>query len=221
VVDVQEGKTLATVVTGRTGVKLLQAAGAGFATAVAGAVAQGQLPVSVIAGSGIYPGQIVTVPQGDTKAAVTADGTMACVYNSQTNDVTVIDLVAMKRDPAIEELVRIGPPAVPALLEVLNRKSWLVREGAVVVLGRLKEPRAIPAMMANLKLESGNSLRCASIKALQQMGPAATPDLIEALTGSDAAIPYGAAVALEDTQDERVVPGLLAAPRHLDPQVRR
>jgi hypothetical protein len=85
----------------------------------------------------------------------------------------------------------------------------------------LKEPRAIPAMMANLKLESWNSLHRASIKALQQMGPAATPDLIEALTGAEKAVRYGAALALEGIQDERVVPGLLAALRHPDPQVVR
>jgi hypothetical protein len=137
VVDVQEGKTLASVGTGRTGVKLLQSAAAGFATAVAGAVAQGQLPASVIAGSGIYPGQVVTVPQGDTTAAVTADGSTACVYNSQTDDVTVIDLVAGKAGAKFKG----GDAGVQPALDGRTCVAFGRRNQIVVVDPETRQPR--------------------------------------------------------------------------------
>ena len=91
------------------------------------------------------------------------------------------------RDRAAAALVRIGPPAVPVLIEALkdnNPDRSQIRDYAVQILHRIGLPAA-PALIAVLKNERYNeSARYYAAQTLQQLGPDAkivVPELIEVL----------------------------------------
>jgi len=88
----------------------------------------------------------------------------------------------------IDALVRIGPPAVPALLEGLQHKDWWAREAAARALGRIGSPRAVVPLIERLSDRSYN-VREASIRALGALG-------------DPRAVPYVAALARHDSHHE-------------------
>jgi len=81
----------------------------------------------------------------------------------------------------VEALVKIGAPAVPALIQALGDSYSDVRRAACEALGRIGDPRAIPALIQALG-DWNEGVRRAACWALGKIGdPQAIPALIQAL----------------------------------------
>ena len=79
---------------------------------------------------------------------------------------------------AQDELIAIGEPAVPALLELLESEQRFVRYRAAWILGKIRDRRATPALIELLKTEPNLSYA----RGLGEIrDPAAIPALIEAM----------------------------------------
>jgi hypothetical protein len=122
---------------------------------------------------------------------------------------------------AAEALVRIGKPAVPALIATLKYGDWGVRKKAAETLGEIGDDSAVPALIAALK-EGGRGENYwmatdwaaeAAVEALVKIGKAAVPALIAALTDKDKYMRYWAAKALVKIGDVSAVPALKTADR--------
>jgi HEAT repeat protein len=88
-----------------------------------------------------------------------------------------------------EALVKIGTPAVPALIQALGDRSENVRRAAAEALGAIGDPQAVPALIQALGHETDPfaddwAVRRAAAWALGKLGdPQAVPPLIQALGG--------------------------------------
>jgi HEAT repeat protein len=94
---------------------------------------------------------------------------------------------------AADSLARIGPAAVPALLEVLRSPDPKRRARAARVLARMGPlaKEAAPSLVAALH-DPDPQVRIAAARALGQIGPeaaAAVPALVEAMLESETAQP--------------------------------
>jgi hypothetical protein len=88
------------------------------------------------------------------------------------------------RDAAARALVNwANREQVPALLDVLDNESGVVRESALEALGNLKDPRAV--VPVSLRLLVGSDRKNAS-KALQAMGSMAEKEVLKHLDETDA-----------------------------------
>jgi len=65
-----------------------------------------------------------------------------------------------------KSLIKIGKPAVPALIDLLAAKEWAARENASEILGEIGDDRAVPALIGALKDE----LRGVRMKAAEALG---------------------------------------------------
>jgi len=89
----------------------------------------------------------------------------------------------IEQEPAAEALVKLGAPAVDPLIEVMGGKSDSWRQNAARVLGRIGDPRAVPALVEVLGQDLPLSLRQAVVEALAQIrDPGALTALLEVLT---------------------------------------
>jgi HEAT repeat protein len=72
------------------------------------------------------------------------------------------------RFKAREELRRIGAPAVPLILEILDDADWQVRDAAVEVLGQLEAAAksALPALLLVLKSDPNSRVRAQAVAAV-------------------------------------------------------
>src|SRR5215475_3645278 len=84
------------------------------------------------------------------------------------------------RDEAAEVLVRIGKPAVPALIAVLNDPQWKVREQTAKALGKIGDKSAVPAMIAALNNDR-SSMKERPAAFLGKVIHSAVPAMIAAL----------------------------------------
>jgi HEAT repeat protein len=124
------------------------------------------------------------------------------------------------RRAAAEALVRIGAPAVPALIQALGDDEFRVRRAAAEALVRIGAP-AVPALIQALGDRSEN-VRRAAAEALGAIGdPQAIPALIQALGDSDSAVRAVSAEALGAIGDPQAVPPLIQALGDSDWDVRR
>ena len=101
---------------------------------------------------------------------------------------------------AIEELARIGAPAVPALVEALKARDGRVRIRCVWVLARIGRP-AHPALPVLLTMAADVSTEVETIalaSALHAIGPDAVEPLLELLKHNDARTRATASLALGD-----------------------
>lgn len=55
-----------------------------------------------------------------------------------------------KQEKAAIELIKIGEPALPSIIEVLKDKKWYARRAAAFTLGEIKSKRAVSALVAAL-----------------------------------------------------------------------
>ncbi len=107
------------------------------------------------------------------------------------------------RDAAAAALLRLGPAALPGLVERLGEGSAEHRLAALAVLGPLGDRRAIPALAASLADGDAN-VRAAAAEALGRIGgPEAGPALLAALGSDDASL---RAAALEGLCALRLAP---------------
>ncbi len=119
---------------------------------------------------------------------------------------------------------RIGPAAIPPLIEALKSEDLMARAGAAKALGGIGPAarEAIPGLIANLRNEQPDE-RLATIDALALIGREAVPALGEALGSSAPGVRAGAALALAEIG--RDAQGLAvkvadAAEKETDPAVR-
>lgn len=121
-------------------------------------------------------------------------------------------------------LARIGPAAVPPLIEALRSHEASVRAGAARALGGMGAGAraAIPALVKNLG-DGDENARAADIEALGSLGADARPALLASLADQDARRRAGAVLALgaEEIGDANVAGALLGrAEKETDPLVR-
>jgi HEAT repeat protein len=81
---------------------------------------------------------------------------------------------------AIDSLVRIGAPALPALIHALNDPTLLVRTNAAAALGKLEDRAVIPILLRYLD-DPIEEMRQATARSLSRYGLAAIPPLSEVL----------------------------------------
>ncbi len=99
--------------------------------------------------------------------------------------ITRLDASSASVQTAAQQAIRnVGASAIPALIESLNTADDTIRGQLILLLGDLGDPIAIPALLRQL-ITHGES----ASKALAAIGPAAMPDLIQALANTDDATP--------------------------------
>jgi HEAT repeat protein len=93
-----------------------------------------------------------------------------------------LDLGNLKRSfYSVDQIVSMGPPAAPYLLEVLEDSNFKVRAFAARVLGRIGETRAVPPLI-DLLSDYNQPVRTDAARALGRIGEtSAVPHLIETL----------------------------------------
>ncbi len=77
--------------------------------------------------------------------------------------------VQRHQEPAAEALVKLGPAAVEPLAEIMRGKIDDLRQRAAGVLGRIADPKAVPALVAALKEDLPLPLRLAVLDALSRI----------------------------------------------------
>lgn len=106
---------------------------------------------------------------------------------SQTEDLNALiaKLGAKSRDirnSAIEELVKIGSPAVEPLIKSLKKKDNNAQVSAAIALGRIKDPRVVKPLMKSLEKTDSDWVKRTIAEALGEIGdPAAAASLIRFL----------------------------------------
>jgi HEAT repeat protein len=149
----------------------------------------------------------------DVSAGPTADIEKYCAMLHSLDD--------GEREAARVELAKIGKPAVPAVIAVLGGDPvYLGREGAAVVLGRIRDGRAVKPLIAALKDDYAAVRQQASL-ALAQIGGPKTVDLVlEALGGGGSDVFLEASAAtLGLLKDRRALPALEKLQKHKNPDV--
>lgn len=107
------------------------------------------------------------------------------------------NMSGVAREEAIEELVKIGEPAVPALVKALGDKGWDVKANAAWALGEIGDASTVPALIDALGDED-EEVRLRAAEALGKIGDAsAVPALIGRLGDEDWDVMAAAAEALE------------------------
>ncbi len=120
---------------------------------------------------------------------------------------------AGSRNSAIEALVQIGAAATDALLLSLDTPDPDVRKFIVDILGDIKDPRTVPALIGALGKDPDENIRAASAEALGKIKDRRAVDaLLDCLTRYDETwLDYAAAAALGEIGDERALGPLIAA----------
>ena len=121
---------------------------------------------------------------------------------------------------AVDALVKIGVPAVDALIVSLKDKDKWVRSQAVSALGNIGDTRAIEPLIEALKEDEGYGyVREAAANALVKIGLPAVDALIVVLKDKDKWVRWWAVHALRDIGSTRAVEPLLVALKDEDSSV--
>lgn len=121
------------------------------------------------------------------------------------------------RIAACNALIKMGHEAVETLIEVLKDQNWIVREGAVQALEKIRDTRSINPLIEALK--DTNRKRISD--ALRSIGPASFEPLIEALENDDSRIRTGAAMILGEMKNPAAMTALLKAKKDKNILVRQ
>jgi HEAT repeat protein len=112
-------------------------------------------------------------------------------------------------EAAAKALVKIGKPAVPQLLPCLTDEDPWVRERAVWILGKLKDPRAIDGLIAALRDDDSDVRWLAALALGELKDRRAVEPLITALSDAYQNVRKEAAGALGAIGDTRATAGLI------------
>jgi HEAT repeat protein len=117
----------------------------------------------------------------------------------------------------VDDLVRIGSPAVEALIAALEDANPGVRAGAARALGKIGDARALSALVARLRHDIHPEVRKSAVWALQMGGTCTIDALIEALCDRDEWVRFGAVIVLSKIGEPSVEPliDVLQDPRPL------
>ena len=111
---------------------------------------------------------------------------------------------------AMDDLVRIGNPAVEPLIQALHDRNDWRRGLSVETLSRLKDRRAVEPLIQALRRDRGDGVRSAAATALGELGDRhAVAPLIAALKDRKIGVRYYAAIALGTFRDPRSVQPLV------------
>ena len=120
-----------------------------------------------------------------------------------------------ERVMAVDELVKIGKPAVPSLIAALSGDPvYLGREGAAVALGRIRDPRAVKPLVAALKDEYQMVRQQACLALSEIGGRKAVDEVLGSLEGGSDDFLEAAAAALGLLNDRRALPALEKLAKH-------
>ncbi len=87
----------------------------------------------------------------------------------------------------VQELRKLGQPAVPALIRALKDDDWIVQFNAAFALGQLGVVHAIPALIEAMEDEKNDGIvRGEAAMALSKLGLPAVPALVAASEAGDA-----------------------------------
>lgn len=122
IVNLENPGVIASVTTGRGGMKFAKFLGSMALTAASATVAYGQASNMAMStgGYGYAPYHVYSVAQADTCVAVRPDGRFVYVLNSQTNDVTIVDTEKALAGEKIAVGGRRFPPASGRRLHLLE-----------------------------------------------------------------------------------------------------
>lgn len=141
----------------------------------------------------------------------------AAGYLKDTGDVRalpgllkMVDSWAMTHKNVGKALIKIGPPAVDGLIELLDAPQRDVRRGAMGLLGEIGDARAIDPLAA-LLTHRDFFVRVTAANALAKYGPRAIPALAKILNGSNQYAIQLAARVLGGMDDTRAAAALAAA----------
>jgi hypothetical protein len=124
------------------------------------------------------------------------------------------------RQEAARTLVKIGDPAVPALIEALSDARESVCMEALYALGQIQDSRAIMPL-TKLLVHTEPRIRGIAAELLGKFGDAdAVEPLIQTLDGDDEDLKVIAAHALANLEDQRAVYALTQLQEDKDPLVR-
>jgi len=145
----------------------------------------------------------VLLPFGAVVAEASAASLEEALARLRSEDILV-------SDAAVEEIVRLGPPAADSLLSLLGDPSRDVRAGAIRGLGLLGDPRAIGPILGVLRdlmdqrgpdTFEHRYLRILAIQALGRLRAAEAVSLLERSSQGDAFEEAQSAVALFHLQE--------------------
>jgi HEAT repeat protein len=106
-------------------------------------------------------------------------------------------------------IIRIGHPAVPALIEVLKDNRWQVALSAITILGEIKSRDSVKGLVQTA-FHMDSRLRLETIIALAKIGGReATAMLIDLLRDTDPAIRQQAIIWLGNTGNKQGLPALI------------
>ncbi|NWF64024.1 MAG: HEAT repeat domain-containing protein [Chloroflexi bacterium] len=129
-----------------------------------------------------------------------------------------------EREQAVQDLLaaieKIGDPVVVPLIEALSDREKTVRKFAAMILGNLRDIRAIDELGMTL-YDLHHEVGQAAAEALAQFGAPAVAVLAEALSHPEAAVRGHAIRGLGRIRDERVTPYLIEMLQDPDQGVRR
>ncbi|HUL53569.1 MAG TPA: HEAT repeat domain-containing protein [Opitutaceae bacterium] len=125
-----------------------------------------------------------------------------------------------ERETAVAELAKIGAPAVPDVLAVLDHAEvYLGRMNAARVLGQIRDTRAIQPLVAALADDYAAVRQEASRALVAIGGKAAVDEILGALARGGDNFLEAAAVTLGELGDRRTLPALEKLSRHQNADV--
>jgi HEAT repeat protein len=127
------------------------------------------------------------------------------------------DKYLSNRIAACSALIQMGSQVVEPIIELLKDQNWIVREGAVQVLEKIGDTRAIYPLIEALKDTNTQKIS----NALRSIGPESFEPLIEALQNKDSRIRGGAAMVLGEMKNPVAIDALTKVTKDKDPVVQQ
>lgn len=123
------------------------------------------------------------------------------------------------------DVVKMGEPTIPYLIDALKDENSDVQRNAAKALGKIGDERAVPALIVALKDED-RYMRESAAKALGKIGNGAVPALIDALKDDGDWVRIGAADALANIAEVGIdcsaaIPALVIALKNENSDVRK
>lgn len=130
---------------------------------------------------------------------ITDSSVTALIIALRTNDRRAHTLV-------VDDLVRIGRPAVEPLLAALDDPNPNVRAGSARALGKIGDGRALGSLIFRLRYDTDVEVRKSAVWALHMGDARSVGPLIEALRDLDEWVRFGAVIVLAKIGQPAVVP---------------